>query len=278
MGLLRKIEESVNRKPYFSTFCKKYGFNHAGIYILQNNNFVLSKCFGLDAETIFKSVSTKDFWEGTLNYKIDNDFWISFSRKEDNLEPFFQFFSKDTVDSLNSIYYFIFKTSSVTGIFFTINDEEEYILPEVNENVEKELLYFANETSTFSGPQLIPDNYTDEKYIPAEINFLELYNFYQEELKYYPENIKTLLINSFYEQFYFNIKSLLSSEIQSIPSSDCKINILIPKTDDFNKIEFTRSLNNNLKQYCSRNLTLAVRLYFYTFDSINKDEFFRSKP
>ena len=276
MGLLKRIEESINQKPYFSTFCSKYGFNHAGIYILQNNNFILSKSFGLDAETIFKSVSTKDFWEGTLNYKIDNDFWISFSRKEDNLEPFFQFFSKELVDSLNSIFYYIFKTSSKTCIFFIVNEEEEYILPELSEDFTKQLLFLAEEKIDFNVKQLSVTNFSNDEFIPAEINFFELYNFYDEEVKYYPKNIQTLLMESFYEQLYCNIKKLLPAGTEIFPFSNSKIHIVIKKTEDFNKINFTNMLNENLKMYCAKNLPVAVRMYFYTFDSLNSD-FFRSE-
>lgn len=262
MGLLKKIEDSVKEKPYFSTFCKKYGFNHAGIYILRNNNFILTKSCGLDAETIFKSVSTKDFWEGTLNLKIDNDFWISFSRREDNLEPFFQFFSKKTVDSLNSIYYYIFKTTNETGIFFIINDEEEYILPELDDGFTKELLYFADDNSFLILKPAEEEDYSDDKFMPAEINFSELYDFYLEQVKYYNEGIQKTLLNCFYEQLYLHVKKLLPENTRIFSNSKCSINILLPKTGILNKITFNNSLNSELKMYCSKNTDIAVRLYF----------------
>lgn len=277
MGLLNKIEEVRSKDPCFSTFCKKYGFLHAGIFTLKDNIFILTKAFGLDEETVFKSVSSKDFWEGSLKYNIDNNFWVSFSRREDNLEPFYQFFSRRIIDELNSIYFFVFKTASSINIFFLLNLENDYYLPEISESFSTDLLFFLENDSSIRPSITNFQKYFNSDYIFASVSYTNLLKYYFNTiLKTYPEEIQKDLLVTFHEEMYSQLKMIIPHSFVLIPYTKEFTHIIIPKIQNITPSQFEQEIISKFKISDPENFPSVINVKFYEFNQIQKDEFFRS--
>jgi len=130
MGLLTKITNTEpEAKPCFSTFCKKYGFVHAGVFAIVDGMYVLVNAFALDADTIIKSVSSPDFWKGTLS---SSSAWHTYSLQQETLLGFYQFFGNAFKAHMNAAHYFSFTSNSqnyILGIFQLDTDFRTISLP-----------------------------------------------------------------------------------------------------------------------------------------------------
>lgn len=98
----------------FRSYCKKYHFNHAGLFGVQDGYFLLTKAFGLDAETIVLSQSSTDFWEGTLPQMGK---WFTFNEGEEGINQFYQFFSDATKGKIQQLNF----------VKFSTEDDEQYV-------------------------------------------------------------------------------------------------------------------------------------------------------
>jgi hypothetical protein len=124
MGLLTKITNTDTVKPYFSAFCKKYGFIHAGIFSIVDGMYVLSHANGFDVNTVIRSISSRDFWNGIVP---SSDCWVSLSRSNQTITDFYQFFSDKTKDSLCSLSILKYTANGQSKIFFVAQFEGEHL-------------------------------------------------------------------------------------------------------------------------------------------------------
>lgn len=144
MGLLTKITNTATEiKPCFSTFCKKYGFVHAGVFSIVDGMYILTKAFALDAETIFHSVSTPDFWKGSIQ---SSSCWHTFSSRQENLTGFYQFFSNDFKTRLSSVHFITFTFNKVPFVFMSVQLDNEHTIP--LPEVTPSFLYELSQTCT----------------------------------------------------------------------------------------------------------------------------------
>lgn len=104
IGLLKKII-FLNEKQTldFFDFVHKYQLTLCSIFELENNFFKITNCFGFDSESILQSISTKDFWYGILP---EQNTIYNFSKTDNSLNPFFQFFSENLLDKISQIIIF----------------------------------------------------------------------------------------------------------------------------------------------------------------------------
>lgn len=120
MGLLTKIRTTAPIKPCFSTFCKKYGFIHAGVFGIVDGMYILIKAAGIDAQSVIHSVSSPDFWNGSVS---KSDVWISYAASDNSLSSFYQLFSKNVKDMLARVHFLHFTFNGKTFFFFTADYE-----------------------------------------------------------------------------------------------------------------------------------------------------------
>jgi len=83
----------------FFDFTKKYSLPHSAVFTECNSFFVFSAASNLDGDTILQSISTSDFWEGT----VENNKWTFFSKEESNLNIILQFFSDNLKSKINFV-------------------------------------------------------------------------------------------------------------------------------------------------------------------------------
>ncbi len=74
---------------FFRTFVEELGFSKMCVLLPDDNQYKMYFSYGFHSESYQKSISTKDFWEGTLT-TLD---WINAT--DENIVPFRQLFSDD---------------------------------------------------------------------------------------------------------------------------------------------------------------------------------------
>ena len=123
VGLLRKIilMDEKNRLDFFD-YVDKYKLSQCAILRQHEGLFQISSCFGFDSKSILKSVSTEAFWNGLIPKK--NKPYL-FSRRDNSIQPLFQFFSDNIIDSISSI--ILYKTKSNVILLASSADIEKLI-------------------------------------------------------------------------------------------------------------------------------------------------------
>lgn len=101
-GLLARSEQvaEIPRFSSFSDFSSSYGLSHCAVLTVVNGSFVITACTGLDASTISLSVSSPDFWNGTIN---SSDF-CTFLSSDGTIAPFYQLFSPEMKEKILGIH------------------------------------------------------------------------------------------------------------------------------------------------------------------------------
>ena len=122
VGLLKKslIISNEDELDFFE-FLKRYDIKAFSILepIAGTENYIAKKCFGLDAKSVCKSFSTKDFWDGLINAGS----LYTFYKGSSGILPFNQFFSQKLLDSIKTLH--IFKRTK-GEIFIFIPKDNDY--------------------------------------------------------------------------------------------------------------------------------------------------------
>ena len=132
-GLLSAAEDALRRadaQPQtFASLCLSCGFPHAGLLRETDGLMVMRHAYGVDAETVARSVATKSFWSGTVR---DRDSWY----KPDGFgfEDFYQLFSTELADSITSAAFLRFADGAADAIFVAYSLQGEKF-PELPRNV-----------------------------------------------------------------------------------------------------------------------------------------------
>ena len=101
VGLLKRIirMNEKNRLDFFD-YVNKYNLSQCAVFRLNNGVFQIDTCYGFDCNSILKSVSTVDFWNGLISQKNTP---LLFSKKDNSIQPLYQFFSDNLIDIIDSI-------------------------------------------------------------------------------------------------------------------------------------------------------------------------------
>ena len=86
---------SENRFSFFE-FTKKHSLKKVAVFAKNGVFYSFCASQGFDGDTILQSLSTVDFWEGT----ISEDKWNYFSKDENNLNSMLQFFSDSVKNNI----------------------------------------------------------------------------------------------------------------------------------------------------------------------------------
>ena len=124
-GLLAKAENAKKNDIHsFQEWASRNGFEHCGVFSQIHGMMVLTNAYGINSHTIANSVSSKDFWNGTLNTeqriynykKTDQEFY--------NFVQFFPFEIRSSISGISFIKTGENKNFSIVMIF-SINSEKE---------------------------------------------------------------------------------------------------------------------------------------------------------
>ena len=221
-GLLVKAIQANNKSFFsFQEWCEDNNLHHAGIFCPVHGMMLLTHAYGIDSQTIEKSVSSKDFWNGTLK---DNEVH-SFTKNDNNFYDFLQFFSFDLRSKVSTINLLKFDEDNSTGYFsvlinFTITEETPIA---INKNILSKIKL---------------------------VNKYESFDFTKEK-----ETIDSNIIENNYTLYTMNLKSSVATSINSenLPEENIKKAFPSPSLVSFKEI-------SNLKiAYCNiSNIDLAL--------------------
>lgn len=206
-GLLYKAENLSKSDSSFLSFLKKYQIDCIFELEFYSYYYFCSKSYGLDADSILQTNSTKAFWDGiiTSERKIFN-----FSKDDNSIAPFLQFFSFELKDSINSISIYKYDEESIL-LLCNKNLTEEIIqdYPSARGEVHQHLSEIQTHINNNSVLSLI------------SVDFLEcVENLGEEKLKN-NENMKIeyekVLLNELFTrlQFHFSNPSAIAKTSKS---------------------------------------------------------------
>lgn len=105
-SLLQKMLKYAEDKLSFFEFTEKHHLSLCALFEKCENSFIISASKGLDSFSILNSVSTVDFWQGTVHLNE----WTCFSKENSQINQILQFFSQNLKDSIEEI--FIYTTEN----------------------------------------------------------------------------------------------------------------------------------------------------------------------
>lgn len=212
MGLLQKtINLSTKQKISFSQFTKKHNVSLCAVLTKSEQEFLITASKGFDCISIVSSVSSADFWEGTIKEKNK---WYSFTNNAQML-PFYQFFSFDQKDKINSIH-----------IYFT---NENKIL----------LICDNNANSLIENQDFISDFNLIDFNIKEQINFDQF------------EKSKNEIANKYCIDFSKSIESIIKNNLRKTEYADILKNTIYNQFDSclkqlFNQPNYVCNKNNGI--------------------------------
>ena len=201
-GLLARATATTN-KTYssFQEWAKSNGFSHCGIFSIVHGMMVITQAFGLDSQTVANSVSSRDFWKGILSTKAV----LNYSKKDNELYNFLQFFSFDLKSSIQHISLLKIKNNSDFSVLMVYNTDSE---KEINltESIENSLKYNSNtkfDSSNFN-KQL-------SSYFLYKLSFEQLIKTSIKSIQLPEANITNAAIKCISEEVFYLVKCAFPS-------------------------------------------------------------------
>lgn len=112
MGLLssaaakKKTDSADGRAKNFGQWAEQCGFKHCGVFCPHGSLMLLKYAYGIDSKSVFSSISTRDFWLGSLT----SETFISIDRESPNFSAFTQFLGSEARNAVVS-----FKIRKISG-------------------------------------------------------------------------------------------------------------------------------------------------------------------
>ncbi|MDE6737145.1 MAG: hypothetical protein K2J50_06550 [Treponemataceae bacterium] len=117
----------------FYAWCEKQNFSHAALFQRDGAVFYIVKAVGLDAETIARSCSSNDFWDGTLQTDAG---WQSVSREEAAFASFNQFLSDDVRNKAQTLHFIKLEDS----VLMLVQEDDDFTLAANSEAVKRDII------------------------------------------------------------------------------------------------------------------------------------------
>lgn len=201
-GLLARATATTN-KTYssFQEWAKSNGFSHCGVFSIVHGMMVITQAFGLDSQTVANSVSSRDFWKGILSTRAV----LNYSKKDNELYNFLQFFSFDLKSSIQHISLLKIKNNSDFSVLMVYNTDSE---KEINltESIENSLKYNSNtkfDSSNFN-KQL-------SSYFLYKLSFEQLIKTSIKSIQLPEANITNAAIKCISEEVFYLVKCAFPS-------------------------------------------------------------------
>lgn len=211
-GLLARAQKSTYKSfSSFQDWARSKGYEHCGILSPVHGMMVITHAYGIDSQTVANSVSSKDFWNGTLSQSTPI---INYSKADNDFYNFLQFFSFDLKNNISHISFV--KLSNVDDqsilMIFNIDSDKEINVSESdiasivlkNQNVNVDYSKYKSD---------IASEAANHKYNLYTLSFEDLILNSIKSIQLPEENIKNKVLDCVKEEIF----ELLSRAF-SIPS------------------------------------------------------------
>lgn len=124
-GLLKLAENELKNNPavFFCNEARKRGITKTCILSPVNGFYKFYVSFGFSEQSVSESISTSDFWNGTL---LSSD-WVS--SVHENASPYLQLFSQADISDITKLYIKRFSESDNQYIFIAAETEQNKDIP-----------------------------------------------------------------------------------------------------------------------------------------------------
>ncbi|MFA6855686.1 MAG: hypothetical protein WCR31_00625 [Treponema sp.] len=154
-GLLSKTSKLFERPVFtlFSEICNAYSFSHCALFTNINDVFIMTQCQGIDAKTVASSISSRDFWNGTIG---NPDSFVNVKKSDNNFSGFYQLFSSLFNEQIEGLHFLRITDDCIfANIDFDSYKDDLSVSPaELRNVIIRYLASLKNETGTFISPKL----------------------------------------------------------------------------------------------------------------------------
>lgn len=231
-GLLNKAQAASCLT--FQQWAEDKGIEHCGVFCEQGGLMMLKYAYGLDAPSVFSSISTKDFWLGSVR----SDDWITVDRESPNFSAFTQFLSPAARGVVKSFRILKMNCKGSLCIFFGYSDKPAGFL--------RASADFANDLlsvlETHAASLIVEPTLASIRGLAVEnkarlclISTKRALDETTKNIEVSELTIQKVLINTIFEEIFFRTKKLFASPgaIYSEDSMEIKAAALInPDIED----------------------------------------------
>ncbi|MCQ2584305.1 MAG: hypothetical protein MJ185_01840 [Treponema sp.] len=252
MGLLSRISAGIDlpaeESPLsqaglsFFEFVTKHNLSHCAVFQRVNTFYVFSHSYGFDGDTVLQSISTSDFWEGT----VEKNKWNYFSRDENNLNTVLQFFSMNL------------KTNISYVKIFMGNDKVLLTAFETNPGSENDLDTIAKDFLNMDFEKISEEKNNSDSSLILNMNIKDAVS---EALGNLNTEIKTVMENAFLTETYAALKTLIEAPSSFYINDNRNISISIESKSHITKETLEVFLKNALKNIFKNATTLISYEY-----------------
>lgn len=227
---------SENRFSFFE-FTKKHSLKKVAIFAKNGVFYSFCASQGFDGDTILQSLSTVDFWEGT----ISEDKWNYFSKDENNLNSMLQFFSDSVKNNIVICAVYCHKDK-----ILILASEDQLPSNDELDSIAKDF----DELNSFKNYKIDTDKESSNK--NGEVIKINLENAISEKTGNLSADIKKNISNAFLQESIYNLNLLCeeknNSFITSYSTEDNTISFHISSGTHIS----INALNSFFKQYLSK--------------------------
>lgn len=247
--LLKKyVRESAVKRLDFYEFTKKYNLKICAILEAYKNNIVVSNCVGFDGITIISTLSTIDFWTGTIPSRNQ---WYKFSTSDNTIAPFYQFLSFNLKEKIENIY--IYYTDSDKILLLCSDTEidltdDKYLLDDFTHLVESEDKEIDNTKIEIDVDSTITKYSLEIEKAVKTFLALNLTNL--EFLDYFKK--------IFYNAIFYELNNFLNRHYYIYHTEEVKFNFISLIKTDISDSLFIEHLKKNLAPLLDEEVNLLV--------------------
>jgi len=208
-GALKSVPQSSS-KPTFQQWAEENGFEHCGVFCERGGLMMLECAYGIDAQSVFRSISTKDFWLGSAR----SDTWITLDSESPNFTAFTQFLGAEARENTKT--FKILKLSGGDGlmIFFEYSYKPTGILRR-SEDFSQELKFIMD-----GRKKILLDKPTakDAEFLcgqnKARLCLISTKRALEEttkDIEISELTIQKILVNTIFEEIFYKTRKLFAS-------------------------------------------------------------------
>lgn len=201
-GLLARANKSKSISlSSFQDWAKANRFDHCGIFEIVHGMMIITHAFGMDAATIASSVSSKDFWDGTVS---EFEQPVNYSKNDQDFYNFLQFFSFDLKNSIYHISFYKFVLNGNPAIFMAYNTEDDKII-ELDSSIKNTIVTKKSECLLESKKEIQKNlNINSARFF--SINISEYVNSSIKSIQLPEKTIYDAVTEAVYEEIYDLLK------------------------------------------------------------------------
>ena len=215
----------------FQQWAEDNGFEHCGIFCERGGLMMLETAYGIDAASVFSSISTKDFWLGSAR----SDTWITLDSESPNFTAFTQFLGSEARSKVRVFRILKISAGQSLLIFFEYSYEPAGLL-RVSKNISQELRdLMASRRQLFLEKPTIHDAEASAGGKKARLCLISTKRALEETTKKIEVSELTIqhtLLDTVFEEIFYQTKRLFSGPGAIYSEDPCEIKVAAPINSD----------------------------------------------